>query len=67
MHVGGGVITPVMSEVTSHLQAEFANMQNMSVIVLSVNQEINKPETLSDGVSEVTIIKTGTSPHAWHL
>ena len=23
MHVGGGVITPVMSEVTSHLQAEF--------------------------------------------
>ena len=23
MHVGGGVITPVMSEVTSQLQAEF--------------------------------------------
>ena len=33
------------------------NLRNMSVIALSVNQEINKSETLSHGISEVTILQ----------
>ena len=76
MHAGGGIITAMMSEVTSQLQAKFCKhaelakqKKMLSVIALSVNQEINKTETLSHGISKVTIVqkwkfnKTGTSPH----
>ena len=48
-HIGGGVVTAVMSEVTSQLQGEFCKLAEickteklLSAIVLSVNQEINK-------------------------
>ena len=55
----GRIVTAIMSEVTSQLQAEFckhaepAKQKNLlSVIALSVNQKINKSETLSHGTSK---------------
>ena len=49
--IGGGVVTAVMSEVTSQLQGEFCKLGEICktekllyAIVLSVNQEINKLE-----------------------
>ena len=49
--IGGGVVTAVMSEVTSQLQGEFCKLAEICktekllyAIALSVNQEINKLE-----------------------
>ena len=49
--IGGGVVTAVMSEVTSQLQGEFCKLAEICktekllyAIVLSVNQGINKLE-----------------------
>ena len=49
--IGGGVVTAVMSEVTSQLQEEFCKLAEICktekllyAIALSVNQEINKLE-----------------------
>ena len=69
MHARGRIVTAMMSEVTSQLQAKFCKHAKpakekklLSVIALSVKQEINKSETLSHGISEVAkvlFIKTG--------
>ena len=68
MHARDRIVTAMMSEVTSQLQAKFCKHAKpakekklLSVFALSVKQEINKSETLSHGISEVAtsiMIKT---------
>ena len=53
-HIGGGVVTAVMSEVNHSCQRS-ANKKMLSATVLSVNQEINKTGALPHGITEVAI------------
>ena len=59
--LGVGSLHPWCQRWHHSCRQNFANMQNLqnilSVIALSVNQEINKTETLSHGVSKVTILQ----------
>ena len=78
-HTGGGVVTAVISEMTSQFQGEFCKLAEistteklLSAIVLSVNQEINKTGTLPHGITEVAIsanleIQQNWNFTTWHL
>ena len=57
-----GVVTAVMSKLTSQFQGKFCKLAEickteklLSAVALSVNQEINKTETLPHGMYEVAI------------
>ena len=71
----GGVVTAMMSKLTSQLQEQFCKLAEickteklLSAVAFSVNQEINKTGTLSHGIPGFAVLqqlemrKTGTLP-----